>query len=56
MLELGLYLAECFAHHSAHAGWNFPSCFLQFISAVWASSILIKAKAIAEWISDKLDE
>jgi hypothetical protein len=53
VVELALYWA--IAQHNHTALEIFP-CVLKSIPAVLGVIILIKAKAVAEWISNKLDE
>jgi hypothetical protein len=53
VVELTLYWVIA-SHNHAPVG-IFP-CFLKTIPAVAGIVMLIKAKAIAEWISNKLDE
>ena len=53
LLELGLYWAEC-ANPKHPVPVEKISCVLRLIPAAIGLVILIKAKAIAEWISDKL--
>jgi hypothetical protein len=52
VVELALYWVVSSAHHTPMQ--TFP-CILKSISGVLGVVILIKAKAVAEWISDKLD-
>ena len=54
ILELGLYWAECAFAKPPVPVEKIP-CALKLIPAAIGLVILIKAKAIAEWISDKLD-
>jgi hypothetical protein len=53
LVELTLYWA--IAQHNHTPVGTFP-CILKSIPAVAGVVMLIKAKAIAEWISNKLDE
>ena len=53
VVELALYWAISSSHHTPME--TFP-CILKAIPAVLGIVILIKAKAVAEWISNKLDE
>lgn len=52
-VELALYWVVSSSHHTPIE--TFP-CVLKSIPAVLGIVILIKAKAVAEWISNKLDE
>jgi len=52
-VELALYWVVSSSHHTPME--TFP-CVLKSIPAVLGIVILIKAKAVAEWISNKLDE
>ena len=52
-VDLALY--SVIAQHNRTPIEIFP-CILKSIPAVLGIIILIKAKAVAEWISDKLDE
>jgi len=55
ILELGLYWAKCsFARPPVPV--EVIPCALKLIWAVVGIVILIKARSIARWISDKLDE
>ena len=53
MVELALYWVLSSSHHTPVE--TFP-CILKSIPAVLGLVVLIKAKAVAEWISNKLDE
>jgi hypothetical protein len=53
MVDLALYWV--IAQHNHTAIQTFP-CILKSIPAVLGIAMLIKAKAVAEWISNKLDE
>ena len=53
VVELVLYWVVSSSHHMPMQ--TFP-CVLKSIPAVLGIVILIKAKAVAEWISNKLDE
>ena len=53
VVELALYWAVSSSQHAPME--TFP-CVLKSIPAVLGVVILIKAKAVAEWISNKLDE
>ena len=52
MVDLALYWV--IAQHNRTAMQIFP-CILKSIPAVLGIVMLIKARALAEWISDKLD-
>jgi hypothetical protein len=52
-VELALYWVIC--QHD-HAPMKIFPCVMKSIPAVLGVIVLIKAKAIAEWISNKLDE
>jgi hypothetical protein len=54
ILELGLYWAKCAFAKPPLAVAVVP-CMLRLILAAIGFAILIKAKAIAEWISNTLD-
>ena len=53
VVELALYWAVSSSHHTPME--TFP-CVLKLIPAVLGIAVLIKSKAIAEWISNKMDE
>lgn len=53
VVEIALYWVVCSSHHAPME--TFP-CVLKSIPAVLGIVILIKARAVAEWISNKLDE
>ena len=53
LVELALYWVVSSARHAPLE--NLP-CILKSIPAVLGAVILIKARAVAEWISNKLDE
>ena len=52
LLEFGLYLAECHKHH-APVGVIHAS--LLMVPFVLGAAILVRGRAVAEWISNKLD-
>ncbi len=54
ILELGLYWAQCAFAKPPVPVEKIP-CVLKLIPAVIGFVVLIKAKAIAEWVADKLD-
>ena len=54
ILELGLYWAKC-AFPKPPLPVELAPCLMKTIPAVFGLIILIKARAIAEWISDQLD-
>jgi hypothetical protein len=53
LLEFGLYLAECHKHHApvglVHSG-------LLLIFFVLGVAALVRARAVAKWVANKLDE
>jgi hypothetical protein len=53
VLELGLYGGECHVHHQPVQ--VFHAVFL-FIPLVLGIVVLVRARAVAEWISNKFDE
>jgi len=53
LVDLALYWVV--AQHN-HAEMTLFSCVLKSIPAVIGVSLLVKAKVVAEWISNKLDE
>ena len=53
VIELGLYRLESSVHHTPMRIFHFALPAILFVSGV---VILFKAGAIAEWISNKLDE
>ena len=53
VVDLGLYWAMSASHHTPME--TFP-CVLKSIPAVLGIVTLVKARAVAEWISNKLDE
>ena len=53
VVEIALYWVVSSSHHTPMQ--TFP-CVLKAIPAVLGLVMLIKAKAVAEWISNKLDE
>ena len=55
LLEVGLYLAECHAPKHPRPVELAP-VLLRSLWAVPGIVILVKARAIAEWISDYLDQ
>ena len=55
LLEVGLYLAECHVHKPPLPAEPMPV----LLRSLWAAPgivMLAKARAIAEWISDQLDQ
>jgi hypothetical protein len=52
-VDLALY---CFIAQHNHTALKIFPCILKSIPAVLGIVILIKAKAVAEWISNKMDE
>jgi hypothetical protein len=55
IVEVGLYFVSCAFSHPPMPVEIFP-IILKSIPAVLAIVVLIKSKAIAEWISNKMDE
>jgi hypothetical protein len=53
LLEFGLYLAEC---HKNHAPVGLVHSGLLLVLFVLGMAALIRARAVARWIDDKLDE
>jgi len=53
MVNLALYWVV--AQHN-HTGMTIFPCLLKSIPAVIGVILLVKARAVAEWISDKMDE
>jgi hypothetical protein len=54
LLELGLYWAQGLAA-GHHAQWRILPVLLRLIPAAVGLVILIRARAIADWVADKLD-
>ena len=54
LLDVGLYLTKCFAP-SHREPVNFLIVLLDFIPGLLGIFMLIKSKAIADWLSDMLD-
>jgi hypothetical protein len=52
-LELGLYGGECFVHHQPVQGLHGVLLFIPFVLGI---VIFARARAVAEWISNKFDE
>jgi hypothetical protein len=52
VLELGLYGGECFVHHQPVQVIHTVLLFIPFVLGI---VVLAKAKAVAEWISNKFD-
>ena len=52
IVEVALYWVEASSHHEPV---EILPCVLKAVPAIVGLVLLIKAKAIAEWISDKLD-
>jgi len=53
LLTVGLYVAGNLAHHLAVGKVH---CVLLNVPLVVGIAMLIKSKAVAEWLSEKLDE
>jgi hypothetical protein len=54
LLDVGLYLTKCFAP-GRHVPVNYLIVFLDFIPGLAGIIVLIKSKAIAEWLSDMIE-
>jgi hypothetical protein len=54
LLDVGLYLTKCFAPHHREPV-NYLTVFIDFIPGLVGIVALIKAKAIAEWVSDMME-
>ena len=52
VLELGLYVAGCFAHHQPVQVFHGLLLCLPFVLGI---VVLIRARAIAEWLANKFD-
>ena len=52
VLEFGLYLAECSLHHEPVQIFHGLFLFLPFVAGI---VIFVKARAVAEWISNTFD-
>ncbi|HEV2696115.1 MAG TPA: hypothetical protein VG347_24715 [Verrucomicrobiae bacterium] len=55
VLETGLYWAECSLHKPAPVPMQAVPILLRTIPALLGIVVLIKSRAIAEWVADKLD-
>jgi hypothetical protein len=55
ILETGLYWAECSYHKPAPLPVEVMPVTLRCIPALLGIIMLIRSRAIAEWVSDKLD-
>jgi len=53
LLEFGLYLAEC---HKNHAPVGLVHSSLLMVLFVLGVAALIRARAVARWVANKLDE
>ena len=53
--ELGLYWAECAYHKPAPLKAELIPCLWKLIPALLGFVVLLKARALAEWVSDRLD-
>ena len=53
LLELGLYIGECFVHHQPIHILHGVLLFIPFVLGI---VIFARARAVADWISNKLDE
>jgi hypothetical protein len=54
LLDIGLYLAKCFTPNH-HVPVNYLIVLLDFIPGFIGIVVLIKSKAIAEWLSDLIE-
>jgi hypothetical protein len=54
LVNIGLYLTQCLVPEQKSPVKIFP-CIVKLIPAVLGIAALIKSKALAQWISDKLD-
>ena len=52
VLELGLYVAECLAHHQPVQVLHGLLLFLPFVLGI---VIFVRARVIAEWIENRFD-
>ena len=52
VLEFGLYGGECFAHHQPVQVLHGALLFIPFVLGI---VIFARARAVAEWISNKFD-
>ena len=52
LLELGLYGGECYVHHQPVQIFHAVLLFIPFVLGI---VVLAKARAVAEWISNKFD-
>jgi len=52
VLEVGLYVADCLAHHQPIGILHGLLLFLPFILGV---VVFIRARVVAEWFEDKFD-
>jgi hypothetical protein len=52
LLELGLYASECYVHHQPVQILHGIFLFMPFLMGV---VVLARARAVAEWISNKFD-
>ena len=52
VLELGLYGGECFVHHQPVQVFHAVLLFIPFMLGI---VIFVKARAVAEWISNTFD-
>ena len=55
VLELGLYWAECSLHKPEPVHMEAVPIVLRCIPALLGAVVLVKSRAIAEWVADKLD-
>jgi len=55
VLEFGLYWAECSLHKPEPVHMEAVPVILRCLPALLGAVILVKSRAIAEWVADKLD-
>ncbi len=55
VLELGLYWAECSLHKPEPVPMQVIPIIIRSLPALAGVVVLIKSRAIAEWVADKLD-
>jgi ABC-type uncharacterized transport system permease subunit len=53
LLELGLYAGQCYVHHQPVQVLHGLFLFLPFVLGI---VVLVRARAVADWISNKFDE
>ncbi|MDR3460197.1 MAG: hypothetical protein P4N60_22445 [Verrucomicrobiae bacterium] len=55
VLELGLYWAECWLHKPEPVHVETLPVVIRVIPALLGMVVLVKSRAIAEWVTEKLD-